>query len=203
MLTKDEVIWGFRYCLGRDPESEEVVEAHRNFRDWRELREILLDCPELAEEEAEAAETDVGLVFEDDRLVLSPDDLGYPDPYAGDGAQAICRNGVIEYDDRQRAVDEPVLFFGPYISLDPAIYLFRFIGDLRGVLRVRFTHQSGTPIKEVTIDNFREPLCLVLSREVTEFEVVGEKTPSLTALRIDSIVIDRVAVERSAEAPRA
>jgi hypothetical protein len=198
MLTKDEVIWGFRYCLGRDPESEEVVDAHRNFRDWEELREVLLGGPG-SREGAEAAETDAGLVFADDRLILGPDDLGYPDPYAG-GENAIHRNGVIEYDDRQREVDEPVLFFGPYIDLDPAIYLFRFVGELRGMLRVRFTRQSGTPIKEVTIDNFDEPLCLVLIREVTEFEVVGEKTPSLVSLRIDSIVVDRVTGERSPEA---
>jgi hypothetical protein len=27
MLTRDEVIWAFRYCLGRDPESETAVIA--------------------------------------------------------------------------------------------------------------------------------------------------------------------------------
>src|SRR5579875_1516177 len=47
MLTRDEVIWGFRYCLGRDPESESVVEGHRNFNDWKELRNALLRCPEF------------------------------------------------------------------------------------------------------------------------------------------------------------
>jgi FkbM family methyltransferase len=47
MLTRDEVIWGFRYCLGRDPESESVVEGHRNFNGWKELRNALLRCPEF------------------------------------------------------------------------------------------------------------------------------------------------------------
>src|SRR5579875_3252723 len=43
------------------------------------------------------------------------------------------------------------------------------------------------------IADFRAPLCLVLRRPVSAFEVVGEKTPSLTALRIAAILVERVA----------
>jgi FkbM family methyltransferase len=48
MLTRDEVIWGFRYLLGRDPESEDTILAHTVFRDWAHLREALLKTEEFA-----------------------------------------------------------------------------------------------------------------------------------------------------------
>lgn len=46
MLTRDEVIWGFRYLLGRDPESEETITAHRPFPTWAALRDGLMKSEE-------------------------------------------------------------------------------------------------------------------------------------------------------------
>ncbi len=132
-----------------------------------------------------------------DRLIFGPDHFSYLDPYAGDGEHAIRCNGVIEYDvGRHGEIDEPVLFFGPYICLDPGVYLFRFNGNLQGQLRVRFAHRCGVPIKEVTLENFREPLCLVLRQEVTDFEVVAGKTPALRSLQIETIIVDRIGSDR-------
>jgi hypothetical protein len=132
--------------------------------------------------------------FRGERLVLGPDDFSYPEPYAGAGAPAICRDGLIAYEAaRHRAIAEPVLFFGPYIDLEAGVYLFRFDGHVEGVLAVRFTHRCGLPLKQVALADFRAPLCLVLRRPVSAFEVVGEKTPSLTALRIAAVLVERVA----------
>ena len=48
MLTTDEVIWAFRYCLGRDPESMEVIRSHAHFASWLDLRNALLGTREFA-----------------------------------------------------------------------------------------------------------------------------------------------------------
>jgi hypothetical protein len=47
MLTRDEVIWGFKYCLGRNPGSEEAIEQHMKMADYKTLREHLLKSPEF------------------------------------------------------------------------------------------------------------------------------------------------------------
>jgi FkbM family methyltransferase len=46
MVSREEVVWAFRYCLGRDPESEETIGAHSGFPDWKALRLGLLKCEE-------------------------------------------------------------------------------------------------------------------------------------------------------------
>ena len=42
MLTHDEVVWGYRYVLGRDPESEKVIERQALCHaDWPQFRAAL------------------------------------------------------------------------------------------------------------------------------------------------------------------
>jgi FkbM family methyltransferase len=49
VLTNDEVIWGHRYILGRDPESTAVLDQHmRAYPDWRNFRQALLNSSEFA-----------------------------------------------------------------------------------------------------------------------------------------------------------
>lgn len=48
MLSPEEVLWGYRFILDRDPESETVVQEHRARADWRELRRTLLDSGEYS-----------------------------------------------------------------------------------------------------------------------------------------------------------
>jgi hypothetical protein len=47
MLTRDEVVWGFKYCLGRNPGGEEVIQQHMKMADYKTLREHLLKSPEF------------------------------------------------------------------------------------------------------------------------------------------------------------
>ncbi len=49
VLTRDEVIWGYRLMLGREPESEAVIEAHRQLPDLPTYRRALLECAEFAQ----------------------------------------------------------------------------------------------------------------------------------------------------------
>lgn len=46
MVTRDEVLWAFRYCLGREPESEEAIAAHLHHADWKALRAVFFSCDE-------------------------------------------------------------------------------------------------------------------------------------------------------------
>ncbi|HTV31653.1 MAG TPA: FkbM family methyltransferase [Methylocella sp.] len=48
MLTHDEVIWGYRYLLGRVPESAKTIESHAHlYADWRAFRTALLNSAEF------------------------------------------------------------------------------------------------------------------------------------------------------------
>ena len=48
MLTSDEIIWGYRYVLGRDPQPEEISRLMLDAITWAQLRERLLDSDEFA-----------------------------------------------------------------------------------------------------------------------------------------------------------
>lgn len=45
-VTRDEVIWAFRFVLGRDPQSEDTIVAHQSARDQRALRGNLMGSAE-------------------------------------------------------------------------------------------------------------------------------------------------------------
>ena len=46
-LSRDAVIWGFRFILGREPESEAVIAAHSAARDPEHLADLLMRSPEF------------------------------------------------------------------------------------------------------------------------------------------------------------
>ncbi|MFN3890908.1 MAG: hypothetical protein ACK4MV_10965 [Beijerinckiaceae bacterium] len=46
MLDRQDVIFAFRYMLGRDPENEDVIRAHMSFDNWMVLRQFLLSSNE-------------------------------------------------------------------------------------------------------------------------------------------------------------
>lgn len=47
MLSREDVVWGFRYLLGREPESEAVIEQHMQMESREGLRRALLASPEF------------------------------------------------------------------------------------------------------------------------------------------------------------
>lgn len=48
-VTRDEVIWGYRYILGRDPEDEAVIELHGQAHDIRTFRRDLMTSDEFVQ----------------------------------------------------------------------------------------------------------------------------------------------------------
>jgi len=48
-VTREDVLAAFRFILGREPEDEQVIEAHQRVGSAAELREILLRSPEFAD----------------------------------------------------------------------------------------------------------------------------------------------------------
>jgi FkbM family methyltransferase len=55
VLSRKAVIWGYRLMLGREPESELVIEMHRQLGDIPTFRRSLLECPEFAQHNAVTA----------------------------------------------------------------------------------------------------------------------------------------------------
>jgi len=47
MLTRDEVVWGFRYILGRDPGDEAAIGRFTDLADYEALRNALMSQPEF------------------------------------------------------------------------------------------------------------------------------------------------------------
>jgi len=73
------------------------------------------------------------------------------------------------------------------------VYLFGFNGELDGELKVDFACQEGVVVlKTLTIDNFLDPVCLAVTKILTEFEVRGYRTPSLNSLRLESISVETI-----------
>lgn len=52
MLTRDEVIWGYRYVLGREPESEDVIRLYSQFHNWYAFRSELLNSQEFQRQQS-------------------------------------------------------------------------------------------------------------------------------------------------------
>src|SRR5215469_16089252 len=118
--------------------------------------------------------------------------LACSDAYPADGENALRQNGLIRFDARLHGdAAKRVIFYGPYIRVEPGVYLFTPKGELDGNLLLRFTHSIGTLIKEVTIDSFR-PIVLTLTRGLDKFEVVGLRTPELKSMKLQSIAVHHI-----------
>jgi glycosyltransferase involved in cell wall biosynthesis len=104
------------------------------------------------------------------------------------GENSLRHDDLIEFDaNRHAIVNEPVLFYGPYITVEPGIYLFAFAGELDGNLTLRFTHDYGRQVKQVSVDSFDHLVCLALTRNLHKFEVVGLATSALKSMKLHSI----------------
>lgn len=48
MLDREHVIWAYRCFFGREPESDDVIELHRNYPAWESLRQAFLRSGEFS-----------------------------------------------------------------------------------------------------------------------------------------------------------
>jgi Methyltransferase domain len=128
------------------------------------------------------------------RRIIQPRELYGAAAYMVAGGEEPHRGDWFAYDiDRDAAILERVLFYGPYIGLEAGVYSITLNGGLDGALTLRFTHHVGKSlIEERTIDTFGTPLCLTVTEPVDGFEVVGIRTDQLRSMRLDSIFVDRI-----------
>jgi glycosyltransferase involved in cell wall biosynthesis len=170
--------------------------AARSFKTWdlyaRQLVDALAsgrvadfierNAPTAAERlpDAKAGEREAVL------LILAEDWL-IPDAYsAPNRSRSLFYGGAINYDaERDAAVDEQTLFFGPYIPLPAGRYSVTLDGELEGELRLSFTAEGGSlHLVETTVTFLGAPIVFELPRAVERFEIVGARTPQLRSLAL-------------------
>jgi glycosyltransferase involved in cell wall biosynthesis len=186
--------------------------AMRRLRTWQDyaatvLAELGYDGGERrvpappARRQAQAPGTPIGEVSMSSAAValcehwftIAASELSCHDAYMVPGGNALRSDGAIAFDAiRNAGVAERVLFFGPYLTVEPGVYLFDFEGEVDGHLILRFTHNGGKLIREVSVDSFAGPVCLPLIGRFESFEVVGVKTPALKSLRLASIGVHHI-----------
>ena len=112
------------------------------------------------------------------------------------GRNALRQDGAIEFDEaRHQAGPGQTLFYGPYIALEPGVYLLTFSGSLDGALMLDFAHDGGRSFRELEVESFARPVCLVVTEPLGDFEVRGRKSPSLRSLRLEGVEVERVYAE--------
>jgi hypothetical protein len=125
---------------------------------------------------------------------ISSIELSCLDDYVVDGRNMLRHGDSIVFNAGEHgSVTAELIFYGPYLTLPPGVYLFGFNGQVDGELTVDFADQAGLVVlKKLTINNFLDPVCLAVTRNLTGFEVRGYKTPSLNALKLDSISVETI-----------
>jgi hypothetical protein len=130
-------------------------------------------------------------------FTITPSDLFCPEAYITDDNSSLRQDDFLEYDCKiHRAISERTVFWGPYIPLDAGVYLFTFHGRLVGDLVINFSCAAGASVlKEVNVNNFDQPICLIITKPVDEFEVRGRKTDTLEHMRVERISIVHIMVK--------
>ena len=120
-------------------------------------------------------------------LLIDAARLSYPE--AAGGAPGPRVGGVYDYTaDGFGQVPGSFLFWGPYLDLDPGVYVLNFIGEVEGELSVEFIHDMGKiRIKRVSLSDLGTAVCVVLVQAVNRFEIRGVKTRALHRLRLEGI----------------
>ena len=114
-------------------------------------------------------------------------------PKAGPGSPSLRASDALHFDaETHTEPDGAFLFFGPYIPLNPGVYLFAFRGELDGTLLVDFAHDGGPVLKEVGITGFDQPVCVVVTKPLGNFEVRGRKTAETRTMRLSAIDVERI-----------
>ena len=155
----------------------------------------------------EPGETAPGTAFlrSDDEVILplpctiDADRMRVHDAYGAGAENRLQADHEIIFDARiQEDVAEPVLFFGPYLHLEPGSYSFSFVGELDGPLKLRLTQRFATEcLFETELDGFTKPILLRLEAPAEKFELIGERTAGTRSMTLRSIIVEIVADERN------
>ena len=132
------------------------------------------------------------MVVEHSSFTIPSIELRCPDDYVAERRNILRRGDSIIFNAAEHgSIASDIIFYGPYSTISPGVYLFGFNGDLDGELKVDFACQKGVVVlKTLTIDDFLDPICLAVTKTLAGFEVRGYKTHSLNALKLDSISVE-------------
>ena len=127
--------------------------------------------------------------------VLSAHKMRVHKVYNAAPEERVRANSTIRFDRNVHAdVAEPILFFGPYLHLEPGDYSFRFNGALEGSLGLRFTKRFGAEcLKEVVVASFDAPVRVTVETAAEKVEIVGVRLDDTLAMTLSSIELDREA----------
>ena len=101
------------------------------------------------------------MVDDDGRALRLPfafpaDRMRVHDAFGAGAANRLRTNSAISFNRGAHAdVAQPVVFFGPYLHLEPGRYSFRFNGALEGSLRLRLTTDFASKcLRELVVAEF-------------------------------------------------
>jgi hypothetical protein len=128
-------------------------------------------------------------------FVLSAHKMRVHKAYNTAPEKSLRANSSIRFDRNAHGdVAEPILFFGPYLHLEPGDYSFWFNGALEGSLGLRFTKRFGAEcLKEVVVASFDAPVRLTVETAAEKVEIVGVRRNDTLAMTLSSIELDREA----------
>jgi hypothetical protein len=139
------------------------------------------------------------LEVERSNFTITANDLQCPEQYVVDGRNMLRRGDSIIYDVARYTAATENIFYGPYWTLPPAVYLFWFNGEVHGELKIDFADRDGGVIlKEHLLRDFADPLCMSVTQALERFEVRGYRTPSLNTLRLNSVAVEAIRFPASA-----
>ena len=100
------------------------------------------------------------------------------------------------------AVEEQVLFFGPYFHFEPGDYSFRFRGELKGSLGLRFSKNFGAEtLLEVEVASFEDPVRVKIESPADKVEIIGRRRKSTRAMSLSAIEIAAAPAEAQRDGP--
>jgi glycosyltransferase involved in cell wall biosynthesis len=115
------------------------------------------------------------------------------DAYAVGARNRLRDSSSIRYDQHADGhVSEPVLFFGPYLSLEPGRYSVRFQGKLKGMLRIKITQDfTASILHETVLSDFSQPVFFTVAVPAQKVEFVGERTETLERMDYFAAELER------------
>jgi glycosyltransferase involved in cell wall biosynthesis len=113
------------------------------------------------------------------------------DAFGAGAANRLRANSAISFNRGAHAdVAEAVLFFGPYLHLEPGRYSFRLNCALEGSLKLRFTTNfTSKCLRELVVAGFETPVQVDVEKPADKFEIIGERTEDTRMMRLESIEI--------------
>ena len=168
------------------------------------LREIEVERQELGERRATDGAADAGkklgrpiaLRTDDGRELALPvvwpaSAMRVHDAFGKGEANRLRAGDSIAFDAKAHgAVDEQVLFFGPYFHFEPGDYSFRFRGELKGSLGLRFSKNFGAEtLLEVEVASFEDPVRVKIESPADKVEIIGRRLMSTRAMTLSAIEI--------------